>query len=176
MAGTEPLSCSPCLSSYWILTRTLEGFQVLVEKEWLDFGHKMADRCGQGLGCADVNERSPIFLQWLDCVHQLLLQFPCHFEFNLTYLLKLAEHTYSNLFGNFLVNSLAERRRLKIKERTRSIWGYLKSHPSQQVPELSICQTRGGAVAEVRGERSPALAGCLHGGELRLPGHQGGHR
>ena len=62
---------------------------------------------------------------------QLLLQFPCHFEFNLTYLLKLAEHTYSNLFGNFLVNSLAERRRLKIKERTRSIWGYLKSHPSK---------------------------------------------
>jgi len=111
--------------------RTLEGFQVLVEKEWLDFGHKMADRCGQGMGCADVNERSPIFLQWLDCVHQLLLQFPCHFEFNLTYLLKLAQHTYSNLFGNFLTNSLAERRKLKIKERTRSIWGYLRNHPTK---------------------------------------------
>lgn len=111
--------------------RTLEGFQVLVEKEWLDFGHKMADRCGQGLGCADANERSPIFLQWLDCVHQLLLQFPCHFEFNLTYLVKVAEHTYSNLFGNFLANSLAERRKSKLRERTRSIWGYLRSHPSK---------------------------------------------
>jgi len=111
--------------------RTLEGFQVLVEKEWLDFGHKMADRCGQGLGCSDINERSPIFLQWLDCVHQLLLQFPCHFEFNLTFLIKLAEHTYSNLFGNFLANNLQERKKLRIKERTRSIWGYLRSHPSK---------------------------------------------
>lgn len=111
--------------------RTLEGFQVLVEKEWLDFGHKMADRCGQGLGCSDMNERSPIFLQWLDCVHQLLLQFPCHFEFNLTFLVKLAEHTYSNLFGTFLANNLSERRKMRVRERTRSIWGYLRSHPSK---------------------------------------------
>merc|ERR1712013_590013 len=111
--------------------RTLEGFQVLVEKEWLDFGHKMADRCGQGLGSTDTNERSPIFLQWLDCVHQLLLQFPCHFEFNLTFLVKLAEHTYSNLFGTFLTNNLSERRRMRVRERTRSIWGYLRSYPSK---------------------------------------------
>ena len=69
---------------------------------------------------------SPNFL-----ILQLLLQFPCHFEFNLTYLLKLAQHTYSNLFGNFLTNSLAERRKLKIKERTRSIWGYLRNHPTK---------------------------------------------
>ena len=30
----------------------------------------------------------------MSIVLQLLLQFPCHFEFNLTFLVKLAEHTY----------------------------------------------------------------------------------
>lgn len=111
--------------------RTMEGFQILVEKEWLDFGHKMADRCGQGLGSSDANERCPIFLQWLDCVHQLLLQFPVSFQFNLAFLVKMAQHTYTNLFGTFLANSLSERKKLRIRERTRSIWGYLRSHPSK---------------------------------------------
>ena len=57
-----------------------------MEKEWLEFGHKFADRCGQGTASDDVNERCPVFLQWLDCVHQLLRQFPCSFQFNETFL------------------------------------------------------------------------------------------
>lgn len=109
--------------------RSMDGFRILVEKEWLDFGHKMADRCGTVTGVADPNERAPIFLQWLDCVHQLLLQFPCHFEFNLSYLVKLAQHTYSSLFGTFLCNSLQERRSYRLSERTRSVWSYLAHHP-----------------------------------------------
>lgn len=64
----------------------MQGFQVLVEREWLDFGHKFADRCGQGVGSEDANERCPVFLQWLDCLHQLISQFPTAFEFNLTFL------------------------------------------------------------------------------------------
>jgi len=64
----------------------VKGFRVLVEKEWLEFGHKFADRCGQGAASEDVNERCPVFLQWLDCVHQLLRQFPCSFQFNETFL------------------------------------------------------------------------------------------
>ncbi|CAG2053383.1 unnamed protein product [Timema podura] len=66
--------------------RTIEGFRILCENEWLDFGHKFADRCGHMIGCDDPNERCPVFLQWLDCVHQLLLQFPCAFEFSHSYL------------------------------------------------------------------------------------------
>uniref|UniRef100_A0A4W6EL62 phosphatidylinositol-3,5-bisphosphate 3-phosphatase n=1 Tax=Lates calcarifer TaxID=8187 RepID=A0A4W6EL62_LATCA len=66
--------------------RTLEGFQVLVETEWLDYGHKFGDRCGHQENADDVSEQCPVFLQWLDCVHQLLKQFPCLFEFNEAFL------------------------------------------------------------------------------------------
>uniref|UniRef100_A0A2I3GSB3 phosphatidylinositol-3,5-bisphosphate 3-phosphatase n=1 Tax=Nomascus leucogenys TaxID=61853 RepID=A0A2I3GSB3_NOMLE len=66
--------------------RTLEGFQVLVESDWLDFGHKFGDRCGHQENVEDQNEQCPVFLQWLDSVHQLLKQFPCLFEFNEAFL------------------------------------------------------------------------------------------
>ncbi|XP_068623330.1 myotubularin-related protein 3 isoform X2 [Battus philenor] len=89
--------------------RTVEGFQILIEREWLDFGHKFAERCGHQFGAEDPNERSPIFLQWLDVVHQMMLQYPCSFEFNEAYLIKLATHVHSCMFGTFLCNTRRER-------------------------------------------------------------------
>ena len=59
----------------------LKGFHVLIEREWLEFGHKFADRCGHNTE-KDQNERSPVFFQWLDAVHQVMTQFPSAFEFN----------------------------------------------------------------------------------------------
>ncbi|KAM7018821.1 phosphatidylinositol-3,5-bisphosphate 3-phosphatase MTMR3 isoform 1-T1 [Tautogolabrus adspersus] len=106
--------------------RTIEGFQVLVETEWLDFGHKFADRCGHGENSEDLNERCPVFLQWLDCVHQLQRQFPCSFEFNEAFLVKLVQHTYSCLFGTFLCNSGKEREDRQVQERTCSVWSLLR--------------------------------------------------
>ncbi|XP_056447557.1 myotubularin-related protein 3 isoform X2 [Gadus chalcogrammus] len=107
--------------------RTIEGFQVLVETDWLDFGHKFADRCGHGENSEDVNERCPVFLQWLDCVHQLQRQFPCSFEFNEAFLVKLVQHAYSCLFGTFLCNSGKEREDRHVQERTCSVWSLLRS-------------------------------------------------
>ncbi|XP_043924302.1 myotubularin-related protein 3 isoform X1 [Protopterus annectens] len=106
--------------------RTIEGFQVLVEMEWLDFGHKFADRCGHGENSDDLNERCPVFLQWLDCVHQLQRQFPCSFEFNEAFLVKLVQHTYSCLFGTFLCNNTKEREEKHTQERTCSVWSLLR--------------------------------------------------
>lgn len=105
--------------------RTIKGFRVLIEREWLEFGHKFADRCGHGKD--DLNERSPVFLQWLDAVHQCMKQFPDAFEFNEFFLVKLAQHVYSCLFGTFLCNTVCERRQLKLKRRTFSVWDLLLS-------------------------------------------------
>ncbi|XP_076344806.1 phosphatidylinositol-3,5-bisphosphate 3-phosphatase MTMR3-like isoform X3 [Tachypleus tridentatus] len=107
--------------------RTFEGFRILVEKEWLDFGHKFCDRCGTGPRRDDPSEKSPVFLQWLDCVNQLLHQFPCEFEFNQQYLLKLAEHSFSNLFGTFLCNTAQQRQKECVNQQTFSVWAYLNS-------------------------------------------------
>lgn len=131
--------------------RTIEGFQVLVSREWLEFGHRFADRCGHGKN-PDENQRCPVFLQWLDCVHQLTRQFPCSFEFNETYLVKLAQHTYSCLFGTFLCNSENEQLKGNIPKRTFSVWSlfkmkkreyrnFLYSSSSEQVFQAS-CQPR----------------------------------
>ena len=104
--------------------RTFEGFATLIEKDWCAFGHKFKDRCGHGL---DFNiasdERSPIFVQFLDAVHQLLVQFPTAFEFSDRLLVFLADHVYSCLYGNFIGNSYRQRHvELNVKERTRCIW------------------------------------------------------
>ncbi|KAG5900296.1 hypothetical protein JTB14_000822 [Gonioctena quinquepunctata] len=106
--------------------RTIDGFRILIEREWLAFGHKFADRCGHSSGSDDQNERCPVFLQWLDCVHQLLVQFPCAFEFSQTYLVKLVQHTYSNIFGTFLCNTQRERSKV-VYGKTFSVWEFLNS-------------------------------------------------
>lgn len=60
----------------------------LIRREWIDFGHKFGDRTG--VRNADPNERSPVFLQWLDCVHQLQHQFPAAFQFTRSFLVSHA--------------------------------------------------------------------------------------
>lgn len=71
--------------------RTIMGFGILIEKEWCMFGHKFAQRCNHQPGIRK-NESSPVFLQWLDCVYQLIVQFPCSFEFNEGLLIFLADN------------------------------------------------------------------------------------
>ena len=54
--------------------RTIQGYQALIEKDWLHFGHKFTDRCGYLAG--DSREISPVFTQFIDATWQLMSQFP----------------------------------------------------------------------------------------------------
>ena len=104
--------------------RTLRGFVVLIEKEWMSFGHQFSDRCFAALvdGWKDETERSNVFPLWLDCVHQCLLQYPSTFEFAEDLLLFLNEHLYSGWFGNFLFNSERGRQASGHRSEMVSIW------------------------------------------------------
>ncbi|KAJ3023671.1 hypothetical protein HKX48_001895 [Thoreauomyces humboldtii] len=223
-----------CLDPYY---RTIEGLAVLIEKEWVSFGHKFRDRCGHlsrenslsgggssvgahlqaagrnvsnsissvaksflgknamsiagfgfggstGGGSPPPNgyagqasphlspgvpssesggssnsygqagsltstevatpnsvaprEVSPVFSQFLDCLYQLWVQFPTHFEFSERLLSALHLHVYACQFGNFLFNCERELRDYRIpgsdgrprtaEEATFSVWNFMHAN------------------------------------------------
>ena len=73
-------------------------FVDLVQREWLEGGHPFSLRHGH-VGSAPERERSPMFLLFLDCVWQILQQFPLSFEFTEQFLHLLLTHSYSSEYG-----------------------------------------------------------------------------
>ncbi len=108
---------------------------VLIEKEWISFGHQFALRCGHSIPKQE-DQMSPVFIQWLDCVHQLVFQYPDLFEFNIQLLNFLAYHVNSCLYGTFLMNSEKERLGNFIKFKTASIWSDLLSNKHKFINTL----------------------------------------
>jgi len=105
--------------------RTMEGFVVLIEKEWLSFGHKFAERFGHQCPNYSNDQRAPIFTQFIDAVWQLTRQFPLAFQFNERFLLDLIHHVVSCRFGTFLFETAKEREEHNVKAKTPSLWTYM---------------------------------------------------
>jgi len=95
--------------------RTLKGFQVLVEKEWISFGHRFGIRMGHGSDKHSDQDRSPIFVQFIDAVWQIMQQNSKVFEFNEKFLLTILNNMYTCQFGTFLYNNELEREKHVIK-------------------------------------------------------------
>ena len=126
--------------------RTLAGLHVLIEKDWLQFGHRFAQRTGtpyptqssaspiqtmshlassmtasaygaaagaaataDDVPSATSSEYSPIFMQFLDALVQLVSQHPQAFEYTQWYLLVLLRESTAARFGNFFGNAQHDR-------------------------------------------------------------------
>merc|ERR1712086_151610 len=78
--------------------RTIQGFLALLEIQWLGYGHQFPTRIDNShayskeLGIKfKADQISPVFLQYIECTWQLMMQFLPAFEFNTTFLLVVME-------------------------------------------------------------------------------------
>ncbi|KAI1902383.1 hypothetical protein AGOR_G00044200 [Albula goreensis] len=89
--------------------RTLQGFQGLVQKEWVGAGHRFLSRANYYHD--RDREEAPVFLLFLDCVWQLWAQFPSYFQLTEEYLQALHDSTHLPLYCTYLYDCQRERSR-----------------------------------------------------------------
>ena len=122
--------------------RTLDGFICLIEKDWLSFGHQFRYRNGfyssidSPPNVSNENQFSPIFIQWLDSIYQLMNQNYNKFQFNFNLILFLAEEIFSGKYGTFLFNNDKEREEYDEENKTISIWNYIKDNESKFINKI----------------------------------------
>ncbi|VDD83595.1 unnamed protein product [Mesocestoides corti] len=128
--------------------RTIRGFESLIQREWVSSGHPFPDRCSHLLPPlrssnepASSSDCSPVFLLFLDCVWQILCQYPGSFEFTDDLLLLLAEHVYVSEFGTFLGDCDAARNSLHLSRATVSFWRFV-SAAVKRVPSGTVDEPR----------------------------------
>nr|XP_045617855.1 myotubularin-related protein 10-B-like isoform X2 [Procambarus clarkii] len=84
--------------------RTIRGFHCLVQKEWVALGHPFSTRLGHTRN--QVDEQSPVWLLFLDCVYQVSVQHHASLEFTSEYLVALWHASYCSLHSTFMFNSV----------------------------------------------------------------------
>nr|XP_046256702.1 myotubularin-related protein 7b isoform X2 [Scatophagus argus] len=124
--------------------RTIKGLMLLIERDWVSFGHKFSHRYAHLDG--DPKEVSPVIDQFLECVWQLSEQFPCAFEFNERFLIAIHTNVYSCHYGTFLGNCQKERRDMRLRERSHSVWPQLwrdRAEYTNPLYNAELSQTQG---------------------------------
>ncbi|XP_030820518.1 myotubularin-related protein 9-like [Camarhynchus parvulus] len=126
--------------------RTLQGFQGLLEREWIQAGHPFQLRCARSASShARGKQEAPVFLLFLDCVWQLSRQFPLSLEFGEQLLLTLSDNAYASAYGTFLCNNERER---WVRGQTPPVTAQVTPNPagdwdvSHLCPHRSLCKVR----------------------------------
>lgn len=111
------------LDPHW---RSLRGFQTLIQKEWVALGHPFCTRLAHVFSVE--SKQSPEFLAFLDCMWQLLQQFPSAFEFTETYLTTLWDSAHISVFETFLFDCERDRALAATDQNNplmlRSVWDW----------------------------------------------------
>mmetsp|Transcript_16135 Transcript_16135/g.34877 ORF Transcript_16135/g.34877 Transcript_16135/m.34877 type:complete len:889 (-) Transcript_16135:198-2864(-) len=137
-----------CLDPF---ARTRLGFLRLIQRDFCSFGHPFKTR----LALVDKMSSafSPIFIQWLECVYQIMEQFPSAFEFRSSLLLVLATEVMTNQYGSFLFDCEEERVK-QVAPRSLSLWEKLMEEeeiratrnesyrPVEKTIKPVVCQVR----------------------------------
>jgi len=120
------------LDPHW---RSLRGFQTLIQKEWVVLGHPFCTRLAHVL--TTESEQSPEFLVFLDCMWQLLQQFPAAFEFTETYLTTLWDSAHISVFETFLFDCEHDRTKAATDSNNRlelrSVWDWGEQFQEQDI-------------------------------------------
>ncbi|XP_067937897.1 myotubularin-related protein 10-A-like isoform X2 [Watersipora subatra] len=90
-------------------SRTIKGFQALVQRCWVAAGHPFCERLNLISSPSMSKHITPVFLFFLDCVHQLMVQYPSAFEFSEIYLISLWDSCLLGLFREFIYSTNKDR-------------------------------------------------------------------
>jgi len=122
--------------------RTRAGFECVVESTWVSLGfpfckaHALSGEGGGGL--AGFN---PIFLLFLDCVHQIGLQFPSHLEFLPDYLICLWDTVLLPVFHTFIFDCEHDRARARTETnnplQVHSAWDWTQQYSEKTIGSWS---------------------------------------
>jgi len=89
--------------------RTRAGFESLVQSNWVSLGYQFCKCHTLSNLSSKLSNLNPTFLLFLDCVHQLCLQFPSKLEFLPLYLIDLWDTALLPVFDTFIFNSEHDR-------------------------------------------------------------------
>ena len=134
--------------------RSLIGLQALIQKDWVTKGFPFCCRLNhirtsikpsgpvqmrtssfkakEDRREKDLNysRESPVFVLFLECLHQLLRQNPQEFEYTEQFLILLFDASYSSLFSTFLFNSSFEMTENK-STNLMTVWDFIATNIPQ---------------------------------------------
>lgn len=93
-----------------LLTGLAQTYSFIASMVWIVFTiERLLLLCRYNHLDGDPKEVSPIIDQFLECLWQLMEQFPCAFQYNERSLITIHNHVYSCQYGNFIGNCQRER-------------------------------------------------------------------